>query len=257
MPCRRAFSSATTACAASDAAFIRCSLLNESPTSSSVPKRSPEAVSGRISRSPSPSASPLATTVPSGNTIRLPRADVASAAVAATMLSSCFASCVAVERLAEAGERLAHAPALGLELGESRLELRGHVVERGAELARTRPVPGPGRARGGPARDPAGGRGEAAEVPDDRPPLEVRDDADERQAREQPREEPVARACVGRVDHGLAGQDGEPCRRHSRQPRRDECAIARASDADGRALPGRQRRRVRGATAIEAAIRDP
>ena len=77
-------------------------------------------------------------------------------------------------------------------------------------------------------RDPAGGRGEPAEVPDDRPSLEVRDDADERQAREQPGEEPVARARVGGVDHGLPGQDGKPRRRHSRQPRRNECAIARA-----------------------------
>ena len=59
-------------------------------------------------------------------------------------------------------------------------------------------------------RDPAGGRGEPAEIPDDRPPLQVRDDADERQADEQPGEEPVARARGGRVDHRLRGQDGKP-----------------------------------------------
>src|SRR5207302_11358441 len=90
-----------------------------------------------------------------------------------------------------------------------------------------------------PVRDPARSLGEAAEVADDRASLQVGDDADERQAREQPAEEPVADTCVGRVDQYLPGQDGEPRSRDSWQPRRDECAIGRARDADGRALPGR------------------
>ncbi len=99
--------------------------------------------------------------------------------------------------------------AFGLELGESRLQLRGHVVERSTELRKLVPPPDRHTLVEAAARDRPGGRGEAAEVPDDRPPLEVGDDADERQGREQPGEEPVARARVRRVDHCLSGQDGQ------------------------------------------------
>ena len=45
------------------------------------------------------------------------------------------------ERLPEAGERLAHVTAFRLELGEPRLELRGHLVERSAERRELVPPP--------------------------------------------------------------------------------------------------------------------
>ena len=142
------------------------------------------------------------------------------------------------QRLPEARERVAHAAPFGRELGKPRLELRSHVVERSPELCELVPAPNGDALLEVAVRDSASGRGKPAEVPDDCPPLHVRDDADERQADEQPREEPVARARGGRVDHGLPGQDGKPRRRHSRQRRRDECAITRAAEADRRALPG-------------------
>ncbi len=145
------------------------------------------------------------------------------------------------ERLSEARKRVAHAAAFGLELREPRLELRRHVVERSAELRELVSSPHGDALAEAPLRDPAGSRRETAEVPDDCPPLEVRDHADERQACEQPGEEPVAGSRFGRVDQGLPGQDGKPHRPHSREGRRDECAIARALDADGRASPGRNR----------------
>ena len=145
------------------------------------------------------------------------------------------------ERLSEARERVAHAAPFGLELGEPSLELRSHVVERSTELRELVPPPNRDALLQVAMRDSAGSRGEPAQVPDDRPPLQVRDDADERQAHEQPGEEPVACACGGGIDHGLPGQDGKPRRRHSRQRRRGERAITRAADPDRRALPGRNR----------------
>src|SRR6185503_20751387 len=45
------------------------------------------------------------------------------------------------ERLAEAGERVTNTASFGLELGEPRLELLGHVVERSAEGRELVPSP--------------------------------------------------------------------------------------------------------------------
>src|SRR5207244_9919995 len=92
--------------------------------------------------------------------------------------------------LTEASQRLPPAGAPGLELGEPRLELRRHVVERGTE-GRELVVAADGHPLGqAPVRDLPRGRGETAEVPDDRPPLQVRDPTYEREACEQPAEEP-------------------------------------------------------------------
>jgi len=52
-------------------------------------------------------------------------------------------------------------------------------------------------------RDPARSRREAAEVLDDRPSLQVRHDAHERQARQQTEEEAVTRARICGVNQGL------------------------------------------------------
>ena len=145
------------------------------------------------------------------------------------------------QRLTEADQRLARAAALGLQLGEALLELRGHVVERGAEGRELVPAADGYTLAERAPRDPTGNRGELAEVPDDRPALQIRDDPDERKAREQTGEETIARPRVGRVDQRLPGQDGEARRRYAGQRRGGERAVAGTGDVDRPAPSSRQR----------------
>jgi hypothetical protein len=142
------------------------------------------------------------------------------------------------ERLAEVRQRFAYPGALGLELGEPRLELLGHVVERGAQRSEL-VVPADGDAlTEAPERDPASSGGDPAEVPGDRPSLEICDDAHEPQAGEQPEQEPVPRARVSRVDDPLRRQDSQSPLGQSRQPGSGERAITDARKAHRRALRG-------------------
>ena len=156
------------------------------------------------------------------------------------------------ERLAEAGERLAHAPALSLELAKPGLELRGHVVERRAELRELVAATHRHAIAEAPARDAAGSHGEAAEVPHDRAALQVGDHADERQTGEKPEQDAVTTPGIGCVDERLRGQDGEPRPRYPWQRRCDESAVAGSCEVDRRAAPRldrdppAQRRRGRG-----------
>ena len=143
------------------------------------------------------------------------------------------------KRLTEASQRVPPAGALGLELGEPRLELRRHVVERGTEGCEL-VVAADGHPLGqAPVRDLPRGRGETAEVPDDRPPLQVRDPTYEREACEQPEEDPVACSRVGGVDQSLWRQDGEPRRGHFREHRPGERPVPGARYLHRRTPPRR------------------
>ena len=131
----------------------------------------------------------------------------------------------------------AEAAALGLELGEPRLELVRHVVERRAEQ-RELVAAANGDALVEPAaRDPVRRLGEAAKRSHDRASLEVRDERDERERDDQPEQQAVARARVGGVDQRLRAQHREAHAGGVGGRRGDERAEAFAADGDGLHLP--------------------
>ena len=129
-----------------------------------MPKRSPAAVSGRIEpfarRRPDRRSRRRAVGQHDPAAARARRLDGGSSTITR---SSCSTSCVAASASPKRVIASRSAPALGLELGEPRLQLVRHVVERGAEHRELVPSPH-GHALGEvPLRDPAGGLGERAQ----------------------------------------------------------------------------------------------
>ena len=117
---------------------------------------------------------------------------------------SCSTSCVAASASPKRVDRVAQAAALGLELGEPRLELVRHVVERGAEQREL--VAAPHRhALGEPAaRDRAcAASASPRSVRTIERPSKYATSATSDERREQPEQQAVARGRVGGVDQRL------------------------------------------------------
>ena len=148
------------------------------------------------------------------------------------------------ERLAEAGVRIAQPVPLLVQLRQPCLKLVRHVVERRREH-RELVAPAHRHAlRQAAARDPVRRLGQSAERADDRPALEIRDDGDEQQRREQPEQEPVAGGGVGRVDQRLRAEHGEANVGTIAGRRRNESPVALAGHADRLCPSGRERDRA-------------
>ncbi len=113
------------------------------------------------------------------------------------------------ERVGEAADGVAQPPPLGLELGETLLELARHLVERAREHgelvspAHRDALPEP------PPRDLVGGVHEPPHGADDRSTLEIGDRGDQEQRREQSGQQPALVARVGRVDPSLGREQRE------------------------------------------------
>ena len=132
------------------------------------------------------------------------------------------------ERVAEAGDRVAHAAALGVELAQARLELRGHVVEglpEGGELV---------AAAHGHALlelalgDRACGGGQLAQGADDRAAERVGQDADGDHGHGREEEEAAGQVADGLVDARLRAERDERDRRTLRLLRGQQLRAERA-----------------------------
>src|SRR5579864_53643 len=116
-------------------------------------------------------------------------------------------SVVGGEGLTEAGESAPQPPTLSVQVREARLELIGHVVERGSESSEL-VAPAYVHALGAPALgDRTRGVREAAQRAQDRPPFQIRDEGDDDEADQETAEQPVATRRVGGVDLRLGAED--------------------------------------------------
>ena len=110
------------------------------------------------------------------------------------------------EGVAEAGDRVAHAAALGVELPQALLELGGHVVEGLARGRRTRRGRGPARAgRSCPWRSPPAAAASSPQRADDRAAERVGEDADGDHGHGREEEEAAAEVADRLVDARPSG----------------------------------------------------
>ena len=146
------------------------------------------------------------------------------------------------QRGAEPCRRSAHPLALGLELGVPLLELRGHAVERHAEL-RELVAPAHLDALAEPSvRDRVGGVRESPQRADDRPAEQVRDDAEDDQRRQQRCEEAFLGRTARGIDRALTHEHREHELVRARQRCGPQTAIRRRRRLAGwRGVPARER----------------
>ncbi len=134
------------------------------------------------------------------------------------------------EHIAEARDRVAQARALGVQLVEARLQLRCHLVERASEQRELVPSLHRHTLFQVAAGDCTRSLDEAADRADDGPALDVGNDRDEDQRREQTEQETPFRVPVRSVDRGLRAHHAERRRRLFLQRSGDEHAVTRAVD---------------------------
>ena len=151
------------------------------------------------------------------------------------------------ERLAEARDRVAQPAALGLQLGDPRLELAGHLVERAAELGELVAAANVDAFAQSSARDALRRVREPAQCAHDRTTFDIRDEGDEREQDEQREQQAIARRRVRRVDARLRRQHREGRRREHAVPVQRDAARAvwrRGDDApaddEGHRVPRRE-----------------
>ena len=138
------------------------------------------------------------------------------------------------ERVTEAGDRFAKAVTLGLELLQPVLQLVGHLVERVAEPRELVATADRNSLVVLTARDRVRGVRDARHCSHDRASLDVRDERDQEERRQQPDQQTLLDAHRRRVDR-LLGRD-DPERRLTRVSGRrgDENTLPLAVDRDGR-----------------------
>ena len=232
----RAFSSATTACAASDAAASTWSASKVGAVITSDPKSDAPARSGKAMRSPGASGSPIRTSSPSRPSTSPPSAPVASTAVSTITCSSWVESWVAtsaspnraaasrtrVRSVSSSTSRCWSCAAMSLKaLARSANSSRPRTSTRSLEVA---------------AREGIGGVGEAAERPHDRASEQIRDDRDQRQRAGQHEQDAALGPACGGIDRGLRAR----ARRSARPLGWVNGEVASARKEHGRDLHGRR-----------------